>query len=329
MSRFEASTISRRTLLGGAAALVAVPLPALRAGTCTSLTDPVVGFVFDGGGYSLFRLPDPSGDGAGLGAITERGEMAGKFRDRNGIYHGFVRDRLGRYRNIDVPGAMGTYAIKLNDMGQVVGTFNTTSRTVTAAGAQGYLCEGGRFMTIAPPGAVFSQALGINNLGEVVGEYRDQGGVTRGFLWRRGQYMPINAPHAAGTSVVDINDHGDFVGIYGEDATAATIRGFVVSGGRFTPFDLPGREIPFITDINNDGQIAGTAIRNPADPNTYRGFVLAGPGGPFTQIVPPGSPASFVGGLNDRVQVCGTAANPGATGSVSRPGPATLLGLTV
>jgi probable HAF family extracellular repeat protein len=346
MAHPRAATVTRRTLLTGAAALIGAPLataavwprPAagseperlhLLGGTGPDpSTDPVIGFVQDRGRYTTFSVPNRTGNGVALTGITERGEIVGKFPDEEGIYHGVVRDLEGRYRRIDVPGAMGTYAIKINNVGQIVGTFNTTSRTVTALGGQGYLLDRGRFISIAPPGAMFSQALGINNLGQVVGEYLDSDGVNHGFLWHRGRFTTIDVPRSAGTSVTDINDLGEMVGITAEDETVAAVRGFVYRRRRFTLFDLPGREVPLVTDINNPGQIAGTAVRNPADSSTFLGFVLAGPGGPLTAVAPPGSPASFVGGLNDRGQVCGTAANPDADPAQGRPAHLTMMGLT-
>jgi probable HAF family extracellular repeat protein len=348
MSRLGTATVSRRTLLTGAAAAVGAPLAigalGARAPVATRQdpegltllaagrsdgpvsTDATIGFRFDRGRYTLFDLPD-SGDLTVLNGITERGEIVGKYLDDGGMFHGVLRDRRGRYWRIDVPGAMGTYAIKVNEAGQIVGTSNDTDRQVTALGGKGYLLDRGRFITINPDGAVFSQALGINNRRQVVGEFIDRDGRNRGFLWQRGRFTFIDVPNSAGGSVVDINDHGDMVGIYGTDLGMASIRCFLVRNGRLITFDLPGGAIPFLTDINNRGQIAGTIIGDPADPSTFRGFLLArGPGGPLTTIRPPDSAASFVGGLNDRGQLCGTADNPDAAGQPAM-GMMTMMGV--
>jgi hypothetical protein len=72
-----------------------------------------------------------------------------------------------------VPGAVGTNPYDLNDRGQVVGIYSTTSPNPAAAGdARGFLRDArGRYTTIQVPGATQTQARGINNLGQVVGDY--------------------------------------------------------------------------------------------------------------------------------------------------------------
>jgi probable HAF family extracellular repeat protein len=284
----------------------------------TPSTDVALGFLFERGRYTLFDLPG-TGEKSGLIGLNERGEAVGKYLDGGGVYHGLLRDRRGRYTNIDVPKAMGTYALKINDAGSVVGTFNTTSRTVTAPGAQGFLMERGRFTTIAPPRSTFAQAYGINNHRQVVGEYVDAAGTYHGFLWEHGRYTTIDVPKSVATSLVDINDDGQMVGVY-ITADSPVAHGFLLSSGHFTTFDAPGVPITLVTDVNNRGQIVGTAITNPADSTTYHGFLLAdGPRGTFTRIQPPAAMSSFVGGLNDQGQIVGTSNNPNAGSRMPAP----------
>jgi probable HAF family extracellular repeat protein len=331
MSGLGNAKLSRRTLLPIAAAAVAAPLTAIvvrasassegQAGrpglalvgngrNTAASADVAVGFLFDRGRYNLLDLPG-TGDKSGLLGINEHGEIVGKYLDV-GVYHGLLRDRRGRYSNIDVPKAMGTYALRINNSGAVVGTFNTTSPIVTAPGAKGFLMEHGRFTTIAPPKSTFAQAYGINNRHQIVGEYVDAAGNYHGFVWQQGRYKTIDVPGSTSTSLIAINDRGQMVGLY-TDTAGQVAHGFLFSAGRYTTYDAPGVPITFLTGINNRGQIVGTAITNPADSTTFHGFLLArGTNGPYTGIQPPNSAASFAGGINDKGQIVGTAANPDA-----------------
>jgi probable HAF family extracellular repeat protein len=135
----------------------------------------------------------------------------------------------GKIIIFDAPGAAttrttspftGTVAYDINDLGQVVGSFND---------AQG-LNHGfvryadGRLKTIDAPGAGAGPgqgtvAYGINIEGEVVGEYNDSNNVYHGFLREPGGHLvTFDAPGAAngqlqGTHASDINARGTILGI--------------------------------------------------------------------------------------------------------------------
>ena len=51
----------------------------------------------------------------------------GRLRRRHQGDHGFMRDRRGRITTIDVPGARGTAAQKINNRGQIAGVYSDTS----------------------------------------------------------------------------------------------------------------------------------------------------------------------------------------------------------
>jgi hypothetical protein len=52
--------------------------------------------------------------------MNKAGDIVGFFYDPQGIQHGFLR-RAGTFTTIDYPGAAGTSAESINDIGQVVG----------------------------------------------------------------------------------------------------------------------------------------------------------------------------------------------------------------
>jgi probable HAF family extracellular repeat protein len=273
--------------------------------------DPVSGFLLDRGRYQSIDLP---GDGVGstgistLTGLNNRGRIVGKAVDRDDEgFYGLVGDRRGRFRRIDYPGAMATYANKIDDRGRIVGDANLTVPRIVVPGTFGYLLERGRFSRIAYPGAIYTRALGINNRGQVVGEYLDQDGVFHGYRWKNGRFETFDGPLGNGASISDINDRGDMVGVYLLDPAnvLAGVRGFLLRNGRYTTFSALDFLGTFPFDINNRGQIAGFAT---SDPNAaeVHGFLLAkGIDRPATQIDVPGAASTAATGLDDRGRIVG------------------------
>jgi hypothetical protein len=66
------------------------------------------------------------------------------------------------------PRRRGTEPYKINDRGQVVGSYNPQGPSAGAPGSKGFLLDRGRFITIQGPGAAYTQAEGVNDAGVVV-----------------------------------------------------------------------------------------------------------------------------------------------------------------
>jgi uncharacterized membrane protein len=295
-----------------AAVLVALAVAGSASARPDRSGDTSFGFLLDRGRYQLIDLPGADVRGAdGISALTginNRGRIVGKANDTDGDgFYGLVGNRRGRFRRIDFPGALGTYANKIDERGRIVGEANTTAPTVTyTPGTFAYLLEKGRFTRIVYAGAVSTRALGLNNRGQVVGEYLDQDGVFHGYRWRNGRLKTFDGPLGTGGSISDINDRGDMVGAYA--AEDGTVRGFLLRKGEYTTFAFPGFAATAPFDINNRGQIAGTGIAYDAagTPTSVHGFLLRkGADGPVTQIDVPGAPGTAVTGLDDRGRMVG------------------------
>lgn len=102
-----------------------------------------------------------------------------------------------------------TVAHAINDLGQVVGLFNTKKKTQHAF----FWDETSGIQPLTPSGNANSHAKGINNLGQVAGnvgyrynKYPDE--YRQGFLWDKSNCTPI--PKAL--YALDINDTGQIVG---------------------------------------------------------------------------------------------------------------------
>jgi probable HAF family extracellular repeat protein len=70
------------------------------------------------------------------------------------------------------PSAIDTYAYGINDDGQIVGYYSTSS------GQQhGFVYSHGHYTTLNDPSATYgTEAYGINDHGQIVGEYADSSG---------------------------------------------------------------------------------------------------------------------------------------------------------
>jgi len=96
--------------------------------------------------------------------------------------HGFLRDRDGSFTQIDVPGALATFANGLENGGTVVGTFAVIARApISCDPAQvvitlhGFVRTAlGQYFTIDAPGstgAVNTVVDRISDAGEIIGSY--------------------------------------------------------------------------------------------------------------------------------------------------------------
>jgi probable HAF family extracellular repeat protein len=290
-------------------------------------SSPAPGFLLEEGRYTPVAIPRRLAATAPWGiaptGINDRRQVVGEYVDDRLVSRGFLLDKHGRFTRIDVPGALGTNAAKINNRGQIVGVYSDTSRdlgdrpdsdpTDPNFKLRGFLLDRGRYVRLDFPGSRSSQAFGINDRGQVVGEYKDTAGKFHGYLWDKGRFMTIDVPGATVTSLRAINDRGQILGTYTDERSPS--RGFVLERGRYTPFDGPGAQLTFPFGLNNRGQIVGIS-GDPADPTTARGFLLAkGAKGPFILISRPGATVTVPTGINNRGQIVGVAEGLDATPS--------------
>src|SRR2546423_7629927 len=77
---------------------------------------------------------------------------------------GFIYDN-GHYKRLFIPGAGGGFGSALNDIGQVVGSFNDNGVT------RGFLDTAGKYTTIYVPGSTYTDTSGINDDGMISGRF--------------------------------------------------------------------------------------------------------------------------------------------------------------
>jgi probable HAF family extracellular repeat protein len=247
--------------------------------------------------------------------LNNRGQIVGAYLvDAAPTIRGFLRDRRGDYKPIDVPGAAATFPFDLNDRGMIVGIY---SRDLV--GLHGFLRRpNGAVTTVDVPGASSTVASGVNNRGAVVGCYLDDDQRPHGFVLERGIVTAIDPPGAnedvtdCNIEAVDINDRGQIVGYYPD--AQGTFHGFLYHKGRFTKLDHPdasdsarsgacdgvGFAASAAFGIDNRGRVVGQYVD--AD-RVLHGYLWERKRG-FRTIDPPrGGGGTVAVDLNDRGQI--------------------------
>ncbi|NEQ24460.1 MAG: hypothetical protein F6K28_36200 [Microcoleus sp. SIO2G3] len=163
------------------------------------------------------------------------------------------------YYSITDLGTLGgseSYALSMNDMGQIVGTSQTSS-----GDTQAFLWQGGVMTDIgAAAGYNNSTARDINNLSQVIG---DAGTVNvsffSSFLWSNGTITTSHVPDWC--IAKDLNDAEQIIGLCTIQGTAYA-SAFLFQGGQFIdnfdPLNFPTEAL----DINNNGRIVGYGTVN-------------------------------------------------------------------
>ncbi len=197
------------------------------------------------------------------------------------------------FTTIEVPNARYTGPAQINNLGQIVGTFND------GAGKHGFVETNGVFTAFdfgTTPFGGTTQGDAINDTGQIVGT-SDSGS----FLYANGTFTPIIYPGlATSTFALGINDAGQITGM--ADAT-----GFLDTNGVFSMINVPGAILTSGQSINNQGKITGFYL---LAGSLAQGFI--DDAGVFTTIDAPGAttgsgaiPGTFLGYMNDSGQIMG------------------------
>jgi hypothetical protein len=255
------------------------------------------------------------GKGAGAGRHRPQHRRPARPRRRHQPGRPLAVPRLrpgpGPLRHLRRPGATaGVTPTGINDLGQVIGKYNTgTSPSGAGAGEHGFLRDRrGRVTRIDVPGARSTATTRINDRGQIVGVYSQNTGRVgddpnrRGFMLGHGKLIRIDYPGAMETQACGLNNLGQVVGEY-QDATG--FHAFRCSKGRFTTIDAPGAVGTggtSATGINDFGDVVGTYATDPTGkPGTEHGFVPHD--GVFTSFDAPGSALTLAFDVNDHGQI--------------------------
>ncbi len=135
------------------------------------------GFLDVGG--TLTKFNGPTGNtGTYPNGINSSDVVVGNYVDSSGINHGFRRDpNTGVITTIDVPGSYSTSCYGINDLGVIVGGYQTNPNDY-----HGFIDKAGVITTFDLPGATSTSISTINNAGVIVGNYTDNFGNFHGYI---------------------------------------------------------------------------------------------------------------------------------------------------
>jgi probable HAF family extracellular repeat protein len=167
-----------------------------------------------------------------------------------------------------LPGGWKSYALGINDRGQVVGYSNTSSGNYSTF--DGFLYTDGIMIDLGP-----GEATGINSGGQVVG-YTKVNSVSNAFLYSDGvktSLGTLGGPSGSDSMAHAINDEGQVVGYA---STSSGLHAFLYSSGTMTDLNslidsTSGLTLIGATAINDCGQIVGYCKNSSG---TQRAFLL-------------------------------------------------------
>jgi uncharacterized membrane protein len=140
------------------------------------------GYIYDDGRFIRIDAPDVSN--TTLNDINDRGQSTGQAfdsADPQNTHYAFLRERDGTFTRLpDVPGAVQTIHIGLNNRGQTAATAAFLSADGTFVTLRAFRYDDGKPTRIAVPGAVSTFATAINDRGHMVGYYTDPAPGTTG-----------------------------------------------------------------------------------------------------------------------------------------------------
>lgn len=166
--------------------------------------------------------------------------------------HGFIKSSGGTPMSVDYPGAYSTSLTGINDSGQVVGYFVST----TDGGA--FVYSGGAFAPINFPGGSGLEPSGVDGAGQVFGDNSDAscGGSYRpcGFIYSipTGQFIKNFQYQGQQTNLYGVNNNGQAIGTASDGNFS-----FVYDENTNTYTALPFCSGPCAFGINDQGQIVG------------------------------------------------------------------------
>jgi probable HAF family extracellular repeat protein len=151
-------------------------------------------------------------------AINDRGQVVGRSNpdpntaptEKRG-WRAFLWE-AGKIRDLGVlPGGTFSWAVDVNDQGQVVGEGETRS------GSQGvFLWRSGKVRELRVGGNIENYVTAIDNRGRILGfslAYdRDVGPVYRDFVWDKGKATPLEPDFKDGNRAAAMNDRGQAAG---------------------------------------------------------------------------------------------------------------------
>lgn len=246
--------------------------------------------------------------------INERGQIIGN-KTVNGAEHAFLW-RNGTMTDLGTLGGKQSYAVAINESGQVVG-WSATKRNdqLGRPVKHAFLWQAGKMSDLNPPGPFRSRAVAINEAGQVlIQTFRESNCLDystcpgnedptptdeRAWLWAGGNFAKLGTVGGLSATAVALNDNGQAIG-HGRDHAVLWENGVTTDLGTLPRF---ANAPCWPRDINNQGQVVGSMFGGEPERWQTRGWVwengrmidLGTLGGGYAQVMD----------INERSQIVG------------------------
>ena len=214
------------------------------------------GFVrFSDGSFSdpIVDPNDTVGFTEGRGINNSR-TVAGDYVISDGTLHSFFLSG-GTFTEYDIPGAVQTNLLSINDAASFTGTFDPDGSGIF----QAFVSVAGTLTSFSVPAAALTLAYEINNSNQlVVGYFVDSSAVIHGYYRdaNGALHFPIDPTGSTATVLFGLNDRNWVVGRYA-DSAGATHGLFFLPPNNFFTYDFPGSTFTSLNGINDKGVICG------------------------------------------------------------------------
>jgi hypothetical protein len=222
------------------------------------------------------------------------------------------------YAPINVPGAVSTQARGINNNGEIVGFYQTTTcndyyvNVVPTCPSKGFKYVNGSYVKLMVPGSVSTVINGVNDYGDLVGFYKKSGGSIHGFIWyHQNVVKTIDYPHPGWPTIpLGINKAGTVVGAIWGPGSQYPSYGWVWVNGKFSNMDPYEPDYPpptaccwSVNGISNNGIIVGQGFSH----DWNKGWLKQGTDEDFFMNTPAGNNGAdtFPTGVNSATDVVG------------------------
>ena len=249
--------------------------------------------------------------------INNNGKIVGYFGSGaqghpNKGYQLKLGHHFSSFRNENVPGAVQTQVIGVNDTGVTVGFWSGQNTANQMNNNFGFYTWHGRFHNVNFPAASnanppVNQLLGVNDRDVAVGFYADASGNDHGYAYSiRGHWFArVRVPHASSVTASGINNRGDIVGFY--TGRHGTVHGFARErDGNLIRLSVPGASSTMAFGINDRREVVGTYTVGSGNSAKTFGFLWVPWRHGFATINDPqGSGATTLNGINNAGDLVG------------------------
>jgi probable HAF family extracellular repeat protein len=152
-------------------------------------------------------------------------------------------------------GGVASWALALNDRGQVVGWAETGEQGADGTVAHGFLWQDGTMRDLGTlPGDESSSATAINERGLIIG-YGSSPDADHGYLWQNGAPRDLGSLGWCCTEPRDVNEHGDIVGL--SERPRGSERAFLWQRGKMFDLGTHAARWSEAWDVNDRGEAVG------------------------------------------------------------------------